>query len=75
LALVTGSATVVEVAGDIAGVATHPEDDRILETALTGRCGYLVTGDKQLQGLKDFAGVTIVSPRQFGDLLLTDLFS
>jgi putative PIN family toxin of toxin-antitoxin system len=58
-------------AGDfpLHGVATHPEDDRILATAVESRAGYLVTGDAQLQKLGDYAGVRIVSPRAFLDLL------
>jgi uncharacterized protein len=47
------------------GVATHPEDDLILATAVQGHAHYLVTGDRQLQLLASHAGVAIVSPRAF----------
>lgn len=55
------------------GVATHPEDDLILATALSAQAGYLVTGDHQLQKLGEYHGVRILSPRAFLDLLTQDL--
>lgn len=59
----------VTIAGALAGSATHPEDDRILEAATTAGADYLVTGDSKLQDLKRFQGVAIVSARQFVTLL------
>ena len=51
------------------GVASHPEDDVILATALSARADYLVTGDRQLQTLDAYRGVQIVSPREFVNIL------
>lgn len=59
----------VETAVDVAGVASHPEDDLILATAVGGRAGFLVTGDKQLLRLGSFRGVTIITPRDVLDRL------
>ena len=53
----------------VAGVATHPEDDMILATAVSARADYLVTGDVQLQRLETYRGVAIVSPRRFLEIL------
>ena len=53
----------------VAGVATHLEDDAILATALSARSPYLVTGDRQLQQLSAFGGTHLLSPRQFLELL------
>jgi predicted nucleic acid-binding protein len=69
LQLVSRASESVEIEGRIEGVATHTEDDRILETAVAGKATYLVTGDIKLQGLGEFDGVHIVSPRQFHDLV------
>jgi putative PIN family toxin of toxin-antitoxin system len=55
----------VAITVEVRGVATHPEDDLVLATAVSARAGYLVTGDRQLQALGAYQGVTIVSPRQF----------
>lgn len=63
--LVVGRATLVELSGGIVNVASHPEDDRILECALVAGAAYLVTGDKDLQQLHEFRGTQIVSPRAF----------
>jgi len=54
---------------EVHGVATHPEDDWILATAVSGGASYLVTGDHQLQAIGHFRGVEIVSPRQFAVIL------
>ena len=59
----------VAVTSPVSGVATHPEDDLILATAVDGKADYLVTGDKKLQQLKNYQGVAIVSPREFLDIL------
>jgi putative PIN family toxin of toxin-antitoxin system len=53
------------------GVATHPEDDLILATALSAKANYLVTGDAKLQKLGTYSGVRILSPRAFLDILLS----
>lgn len=57
------------VAVDVVGVATHPEDDLVLATAVSAAADYLVTGDRQLRKLGAYEGVTIVSPRDFRDVL------
>jgi putative PIN family toxin of toxin-antitoxin system len=59
----------VEIMVEVRGVATHPEDDLILATAISARADYLVTGDRQLQALGSYQGVQIVSPRQFLTIL------
>ena len=53
----------------VRGVATHPEDDLILATALSAKADVLVTGDKQLQALGIYQGIRIMSPRRFLDEL------
>lgn len=49
----------------VVGVATHPEDDLVLAAAVSAAAEDLVTGDKPLQQLVAYDGVTIVSPRDF----------
>lgn len=53
----------------VSGVATHPEDDMVLATATSANADYLVTGDKPLQGLRQYQSVPIISPREFLTLL------
>lgn len=52
----------------VSGVASHPEDDVILATAVSASASHLVTGDKALQSLGTFQGVTILSPAAFVNL-------
>jgi putative PIN family toxin of toxin-antitoxin system len=59
-------ATVVLPSIEVRGVATHPEDDLVLSTALSGNATILCTRDKQLLKLGAYQTVTIFSP---GELL------
>ncbi len=69
LALLQLEAEVVPVTAQVTGVATHPEDDLVLASAVSASADYLVTGDKQLQRLGRYEGVMILSPRDFLALL------
>lgn len=53
----------------ITGVATHPEDDLVLGTAVAGDAEYLVTGDAQLLKLETIGDCRIMSASAFVDLL------
>lgn len=50
-------------------VCRDPDDDRILAAALDGDCSHLVTGDNDLLVLKQFNNITIVTPREFAELI------
>jgi uncharacterized protein len=66
-------ATIVPLLVPVAGVATHPEDDLILATALSGRVDYLVTRDEKLhKKVQEYKGVVIVSPPVFLQRLRED---
>ena len=71
LSLLIEAAILQPITADVSGVATHPEDDLILATAVSGEVDYLVTGDRKLQGLHAYEGVRIVSPREFLNVLST----
>lgn len=69
-ALLQRRATIVHLTVVVAGIATHPEDDLILATALSGGAAYLVTGDARLRGrVPAYQGVQLLSPRAFLDWL------
>ena len=59
----------VRITSVVTGVATHPEDDLILSTAISAQAGYLVTGDHQLRSLGSHGNTVILSPREFLDML------
>lgn len=49
IAILHQKATLTALTVPVRGVATHPEDDLILATALSAQVDYLITGDAQLQ--------------------------
>jgi uncharacterized protein len=53
----------------VEGIATHPEDDLVLATAVSGNADYLVTGDRQLLKLREYQRVGIVSVPEFLQIL------
>src|SRR3989344_6262319 len=42
-----------------------PADNQILETAVVGKCSWIITGDKDLLTIKKFEQIKIVTPNQF----------
>ncbi|MDQ2654250.1 MAG: putative toxin-antitoxin system toxin component, PIN family [Chloroflexota bacterium] len=66
---ISTEAHVQRVTVSLPGVATHPEDDAILATALSGGIAWLVTGDRQLQQRGVYSGTRLLSPRQFLEFL------
>jgi predicted nucleic acid-binding protein len=56
----------IDVAAD---VCRDPNDLPILGTAVAGNADYVVTGDQDLLMLKSYLGITIISPREFYDLI------
>jgi uncharacterized protein len=69
--LLRTDAIVVPLTVQVQGVATHPEDDLVLATAVSGQADYLVTGDHGLQSVGSFQGVTILGPTAFLQQLQT----
>ena len=65
LALLRSAACLVSITVAVQGVASHPEDDLVVATALSGQADYLITGDHHPQALGSYQVVTILSPRSF----------
>lgn len=59
--------------GKVSGLASHPADDLVLDTAVSAGATYVVTGDGPLLRLGVVQGVTIVSPRHFLEILELNL--
>ncbi len=55
---------------EIIEVCRDVKDNMLLELAVSGNAGYLVTGDKDLLVLDPFRGIRIVTPRQFLDIVV-----
>ena len=54
---------------ELSGVCDDPDDDKYVAAALEGRASHVVTGDRRFLALGEHAGVEIVTPRAFLDLL------
>ncbi len=46
-------------------ILEDPDHDRVLECAVTASSDYIITNDKDLLRLKEYAGIRIVTPAQF----------
>ena len=57
---------------DVKGIATHPEDDLVIASAIGAGADILVTGDHGLRGVDRYQGIAIRTPREFLDLLDVD---
>ncbi|MBI2907186.1 MAG: putative toxin-antitoxin system toxin component, PIN family [Chloroflexi bacterium] len=67
--LLTQSQVVLIKPQDIISVTGDPEDDYVLATTRLGKAEYLVTGDRGLLTLDEYAGAKIITPRQLLDSL------
>lgn len=50
-------------------VCRDPKDDKFLEVAVAGQADLIISGDEDLLVLDPYAGIPIVSPRQFLTML------
>ena len=46
-------------------VCRDPKDDRMLEVAVNGTAGLIITGDRDLLVLNPFQGIAIISPAEY----------
>lgn len=63
------SVEVVHPAVSINEVESDPDDNKILECAVTANADYIVSGDPHLLELKSFRGIPIVTPRKLIEVL------
>ena len=65
LKLVARIAEIVSPKISLQVIAEDPADDRVLECALAGAAGLIVSGDHHLRKLKSFRNIGIVRPSDF----------
>lgn len=62
--------TVVTPKQRIEVIKNYPKDNKILEVALEAKADYIISGDKKhLLSLKVFKGISIISAKEFLDIL------
>ena len=67
LAEVASLAAIVEPRHKLNVISQDDADNRVLECALAGRVGYVVSGDSHLRALRVFRRIPILSPSAFLD--------
>ena len=65
------NAEVIEITEQISIVTRDPDDNKILECALSGGADLIVTADQDLIRLKTFKGIGIVHPKTLSWILPT----
>ena len=65
VALVRETFDFVEPDVSVNAVATDPDDNRILEAAVSAEAEYIVSGDKHLLALSEWKGIQIVNASRF----------
>jgi uncharacterized protein len=63
IALVVEPNVVLDIVGE------DPDDNRVLECAVTGEANYVVTGDRHLLKFGSIEGIPILTTRQFMDIV------
>lgn len=63
--LLEEDAETVKLGGVTVAVCRDPDDNRVLETAVIGDCGYIISGDKDLLPLKKYQTIRILKPADF----------
>lgn len=75
--LLQNKATIIPITVKVKSIATHPEDDLVIAAAVSGKADYLVTGDGPLLRKvgKSYKGVTLISPKDFLEVLKKQILS
>jgi putative PIN family toxin of toxin-antitoxin system len=69
LELVISLSVLVHPKTKIDVVSEDPDDNRILECAIDGDAGYIVSGDSHLTKLREYLGIKILNASEFLKLL------
>lgn len=67
--LIKGYSEIVEGTEKVDVVKDDPDDNIIIECAMTANAEFIVSGDRHLLNLKEYAGIKIITPKEFIDIL------
>jgi uncharacterized protein len=48
-------------------VCEDPDDDKFLACAISGRCEFIISGDRHLIKVSGYRGIMVITPREFID--------
>lgn len=66
---ILNDAIVVNLGTKTVRISRDLDDDKFIETALIGKCDYVISGDKDLLSLKSYLDIRIISPSEFISIL------
>ena len=69
ISLIVDYATIITSSVKLAVVKKDPDDNKIVECAVSCNADYIITADKHLLELKEYAGIKIVTANEFLKLL------
>lgn len=62
-------ATLIAPYRETSGIVTDPNDDPIIDLAISAHVEFLVTGDKRILAVGEYEGVKMITAREFYDVL------
>ena len=65
LEIIVLNSHIVEPNIKLEAVPQDPNDNKIIECAVSGNADYIVTGDKDILNLKEFRGIKIITSNHF----------
>jgi len=63
------SLPLIEISGSLQVVLDDPDDDKVIECAVTGKATYIVSGDHHLLDMNEYNSIPIVRARNFIELM------
>jgi len=57
--------TLIDIKNELRVVKDDPDDDKVIECAVTGGATYIVSGDRHLLDMKEFQGISIIRAQGF----------
>jgi putative PIN family toxin of toxin-antitoxin system len=70
LGILLGNAVMVEATSLDLPVCRDPDDDKFLACAIAGGAKIVVSGDKALRDTSGYAGISVLTPREFAERYL-----
>ena len=69
VAIIEHEAIVLSDTPTINIIKEDPTDNKVLSCALEARANYIISGDRHLLGLRQYQDISIVTPREFLDII------
>lgn len=66
---IQGMARTVTPAVQLEVIKEDPDDDRVLECAMSAGADYIITRDKDLLRLRNYAGIRIIEDEEFMEIV------